>query len=71
MDRLRKRLVTLVVLGALVLLGSLLVAQGPPNACLDACLSEYQAAVRACDGDPACLAAARAAAEACIDACGF
>ncbi len=71
MDRLKKRFVMLLVLVGLVLLGSSLVAEGPPTACADNCLLTYKTAVSACHGNPACLAAARAAAEACIDGCGF
>ena len=70
MDTLRKQFVMLLVLVALVLLGSSLVAQqGPPNTCARTCLQNYQAAVRACGGNAACLAAARAAAQACVSSC--
>jgi hypothetical protein len=41
----------------------------PPGACERACHATYVAAVRACAGDPDCLAAARAAALACVQAC--
>jgi hypothetical protein len=41
----------------------------PPGTCERACHATYVAAVRACAGDPECLAAARAAAVACIQAC--
>jgi len=70
MDSLRKRLVMLVTLVALVMLGSVLVAQPCDRACASACLAQYIAAVKACDGSPACLAAAREAARACIEGCG-
>jgi hypothetical protein len=69
MDILRKRLVMLVVPVALILFTSFLVAQGPPNPCANACWQTYTSAVRACHGDPACLAAARAAALACVKGC--
>jgi hypothetical protein len=72
MDSLRKRLVMFVSLAALVVLGSVLVAQPPCNpARASACLAQYKAAVKACDGSPACLAAARETARACIEGCGF
>jgi hypothetical protein len=71
MDSLRKRFVISVTLVALVMLGSVLVAQPPcDGACASACLAQYKAAVKACDGSPACLAAAREAARACIEGCG-
>jgi hypothetical protein len=63
--------VTLVVLLAGVLLGSFLVAQGPPNPCANACLETYKAAVKACDRDAACLAAARESLQACVRTCAF
>jgi len=69
MDTLKRQLVKLAVLGALALLASMLEAQGPPNACANACLEQYRAAVKGCGGDPACLAGARAAARACIAGC--
>jgi hypothetical protein len=70
MDRLRKRFVMLVVPVALVLFASFLAAQGPPNTCLNACRQAHTNAVKACHGDQACLAAARAAALACVQGCG-
>jgi hypothetical protein len=71
MDSLRKRLVMFVTLVALVMLGSVLVAQPPCNpACASACLAQYKADVKASDGSPARLAAAREAARACIERCG-
>jgi len=71
MDSLRKRLVMFVTLVALVMLGSVLVAQPPcDRACASTCLAQYIAAVKACDGSPACLAAARERARACIEGCG-
>jgi hypothetical protein len=69
MDRLKKRLVIVVTLVALAFLGSLLVAQQTPNACANGCLAQYVAAVKACHGNPTCLAAARQAAKACIQGC--
>ncbi len=71
MSTLKKHLVRLAVLAALALLASMLQAQGPPNTCANACLQNYKAAVQACKGDAACLAAARAAARACIASCGL
>ncbi len=47
MDRLRKRFVMLVVPVALILFASLVVAQGPPNSCANACWQAYTDAVRA------------------------
>jgi hypothetical protein len=41
----------------------------PPGACERGCRVTYVAAVRECGGDPECLAAARAAARACVLAC--
>jgi hypothetical protein len=61
----------LLVIVGLVLFGSLLVAQGPPNACANACLQNYKAAVLACKGNAACEAAAREAAKACIAGCNL
>ncbi len=71
MNRRKKRFVMLLVPLAVILLASLLVAQRPPNPCADACLQAYRNAVIACHGDSACLAAARAAADACIRGCGL
>ena len=71
MDRLRKRFVMLVVPVALILFGSFLAAQGPPNPCANACWQTYTNAVKACNGNPTCLAAARAAALACVQGCGL
>ena len=70
MDRLRKRSVMLVVPAVLLLFASLIAAQGPPP-CANACWQTYLGAVHACHGDPACLAAARKAAETCVvQGCG-
>jgi hypothetical protein len=71
MDRLRKRFVMLVVSVALILFASFLAAQGPPNPCANACWQTYTNAVKACNGNPTCLAAARAAALACVQGCGL
>ena len=71
MDTLKRQLVKLAVLGALALLASMLEAQGPPNACANACLAQYRAAVKACHGDATCLAAARLAAKACVEGCTY
>ena len=71
MDRLRKRVVVLVVPAALILFASFLAAQGPPKQCLDVCRQNYTNAVKACNGNPTCLAAARAAALACVQSCGL
>ena len=70
MDRLGKRFVMLVISVALILFASFLAAQGPPNTCLNACRQAHTNAVKACHGDQACLAAARAAALACVQRCG-
>ena len=69
MSTLKKHFVRLAVLAALALLASMLEAQGPPNACLNTCLQNYKAAVHACNGNAACLAAAREAAQACVSSC--
>ena len=69
MNTQKKRFVMLLLPLAVVLLASLFAAQGPPNQCADACLQAYRNAVIACHGDAACLAAARAEAEACIQGC--
>jgi hypothetical protein len=71
MNRRKNRFVMLVVPLAVVLLASLLVAQGPPNPCANACWQAYLNKVKACHGDAACLAAARAEAEACVRGCGL
>ena len=68
MDRLRKRFVMLVVPVALILFASFLAAQGPPG-CANVCWQKYTSDVKACHGDPTCLAAARAAAQACVRGC--
>lgn len=65
MDRLRKWFLMLVVPVALILFASFLAAQGPPP-CANVCWQNYLNAVHACHGNPACLANARAAAEACV-----
>jgi hypothetical protein len=69
MNTLKRRFVRFFVLTALVMLGSVLVAQGPPNSCYDGCLQAYKAAVAACKGDAGCVAAARASAQACVSTC--
>jgi hypothetical protein len=69
MDRVKKRFVMLLAQVALILLASLLLAQGPPNPCVNACWQAYLAAVQSCQGNPACLAAARAEARACVQGC--
>lgn len=70
MDSLKKRLVIFVTLVTLALLGSVLVAQQTPNACANACLTQYVASVKACPhGDATCLASAREAAKNCIGGC--
>lgn len=71
MNRLRKRFVMLAVSAALILFASFLAAQGPPNPCANACWEKYTDTVKGCHGDPACLAAARAAALACVKGCGL
>ena len=69
MNRRKKRFVMLFVPSAVILLASLLAAQGPPNHCADTCLQACRNAVIACHGDAACLADARADAEGCIQGC--
>ncbi len=69
MDRLRKRFVMLVVPAALILFATFLAAQGPPNPCANACWQTYTSAVKACHGDPACLAKARGAVLTCVQGC--
>jgi hypothetical protein len=71
MDRPKKQFVILLVPAALILFAAFLAAQGPPNPCANACWQAYRNAVIACHGDAACLAAARAEAEACIQGCGL
>ena len=71
MDRLIKRFAMLVVPAALILLATFVPAQGPPNPCANACWQNYTSAVKACHGTPTCLAAARAAALACVQGCGL
>lgn len=71
MDRLKKRIVMLFGLLSLVLFGSFLAAQGPPNLCANLCWQAYLNAVRDCHGDAACLAEARTEAEACIQGCNL
>ena len=70
MDRLRKRLVILVIPVALISFGSFLLAQGPPNPCAKTCQQIYAEAVQNCHGDQQCLASARAAALNCLNGCG-
>jgi hypothetical protein len=69
MDTLKRSFARFFALTALVLLGSVLVAQGPPNSCYDGCLQAYKAAVAACKGDAGCVAAARAALQTCTGTC--
>jgi len=69
MERLRKRLVVLVVPIALILSGSFLLAQGPPNKCAKTCQQIYADSVKSCHGDQACLAAARGAVLNCLNVC--
>ena len=71
MERLRKRFVIIVAPVVLILFASFLAAQGPPNPCANACWQTYTSAVKACNGDPTCLAAARAAALKCVQGCGL
>lgn len=69
MKTLKKHFVKLAVMAALALLALMLEAQGPPNACANTCLQSFKAKVRACKGDAACVADARASAEACVRGC--
>ena len=71
MDRLKTRFVMLLVPAALILFAAFLAAQGPPNPCANACWEAYRNAVITCHGDAACLAKARATAEACVQGCGL
>ncbi len=71
MERLKKRFVMLVVPAVLILFASFLAAQGPPNPCANACWQKYTSTVRGCNGNPTCLANARAAALACVQGCGL
>ncbi len=71
MNRRKKRFVMLLVPAVLILFAAFLAAQGPPNSCANACWQAYRNAVIACHGDAACLAAARAEAEACIQGCNL
>ena len=68
-----KSILGVCIIGTLLAAAIELVAQTPktPSACANACLNTYVTAVKACNGNPTCLAAARAAAEACIAHCGF
>jgi hypothetical protein len=70
MDRRKKRFLKLFVPLAVILFASFLSAQGPPG-CANACWQAYLNAVKTCHGNPACLAAARAEAEACVKGCGL
>src|SRR5260370_587984 len=54
MDRLRKRFVMLVVPVVLILFASLVVAQGPPNSCANACWQASTDAVRSSHGGLRC-----------------
>lgn len=69
MSRPKKRFAMFFVPVALILLATFLAAQGPPNQCLNACRQTFTSAVKACRGDRACLAAAHAVAEACVQSC--
>lgn len=69
MERQKRPFVMLLVSLVTVMLTTLLAAQGPPNPCANACWQAYLNTVKACHGDAACLAAARAQAEACIQGC--
>jgi len=66
----RKRFAMLFLPVGLILLATFLAAQGPPNQCLNACRQTFTSAVKACHGDRACLAAAHAVAQACVQSCG-
>lgn len=66
MNELKRKVVMLIIPLAVILLTSVLAAQGPPNPCANACWQAYLSAVTGCRGNPTCLANARAAAEACI-----
>jgi hypothetical protein len=69
MIRPKKRFVMLFIPLAVILLASLLAAQGPPNPCANICWHAYLNAVSECHGDAACLAVAHEEAKACIEGC--
>ena len=69
MNGLKRRIVLFCLPLVLISLASFLAAQGPPNPCANACWQTYLNAVKTCHGDAACLAAARAEAEACVRGC--
>jgi hypothetical protein len=69
MIRRKKRFVMLLVPLGVILLASLLAAQGPPNPCANICWHAFLNAMAGCHGDPVCLAVAREEAEACIEGC--
>jgi hypothetical protein len=71
MDRPKQQFVVLLVAAALILFASFLAAQGPPNPCANGCWQTYTSTVKACNGDPTCLAKARAAALTCVQGCGL
>ncbi len=70
MDRLKKQFVMLLVPAVLILFAAFLAAQGPPG-CANACWQTYTSTVKACNGDPTCLANARTAALKCVQGCGL
>jgi hypothetical protein len=70
MNGLKRRVVMLIIPLAVILLASVLAAQGPPG-CANACWQAYTNKVKTCHGDHACVAAARAAALACVQGCGL
>jgi hypothetical protein len=57
------------LIGCCLALASLGVAQAPPLSCERACVKAFAHAVAACRGDQACIAAARAAFDTCIQGC--
>ncbi len=69
MVRPKKRFVMLFIPLAVILLASLLAAQGPPDPCANICWHAYLNAVAECHGDAACLAVAHEEAKACIEGC--
>lgn len=65
-----KTIVRLSIVGTLLAVAYQVVAQ-TPSPCANTCLKTYRAAVAACKGDTSCIAAARAAARACIKTCAL
>lgn len=69
MHRLAKAFVVAVLLASGIYTARTNAQPTPPGTCELACQATFVAAVRTCAGDPECLAAARAAAVACVTVC--